>query len=293
MLLNLIMTFYDLVSRPKSNASSPDLSRTTTSEENNVVPHGNLLKLPTEVLDQIFSHLECPSLVSLSRASKRLARHAEYDLLWATLLRAQLPATDFPDSPYPADSYRSLYIAHHPYWYLARHKLWFSNEPHTGKIILVKFDPRRGCIEGYRIVAERGEPNFTAWSHNPEVIIHTFEPKPSLWLGDPVLRLEQDPQTAKSRQGWWDGEIKMKSGGSSHSTFSTFFLSRAIPDQLLDKSMELWPPLTIPGMPRVRSAVKTTSKDGVINHNDLTRSLTPLFAFANGRSFASVEQTLA
>ncbi len=46
----------------------------------------------------------------------------------------------------------------------------------------------------------------------------------------------------------------MRTAGSSHNIFSTFFLSRAIPEHALDKRMELWPPLSIPGMPRVRSA---------------------------------------
>ena len=46
----------------------------------------------------------------------------------------------------------------------------------------------------------------------------------------------------------------MRTAGSSHNIFSTFFLSRAIPEHAIDRRMELWPPLSIPGMPRVRSA---------------------------------------
>jgi hypothetical protein len=247
------MGFWDLVRRPKSDyVTTIRLDEGENKSVDN--SHCVLLQLPPEIIDQILRHLECPSLLSLSRASKRLRSHAENELLWASLLRAELPQADFPESPFPAESYRSLYTSHHPYWYLARHKIWFSDDAHTGKIILVKYDSRRGCIEGYRLVADRGEPDFIAWPYNPDVIIHTFDPRPNLWLADPVLRLEQDPDVAKERQSLWDGEIQMRTVAAAHNIFSTFFLTRAIPEQLVDKSMELWPPLKIPGMPRVRSS---------------------------------------
>lgn len=246
------MGLWELVRRPKS---LPITARLDESEDE-LVDNSQcaLLRLPAEIIDQILKHLQCPSLVSLSRASKLLRVHAENDLLWASLLRAQLPRADFPESPFPAESYRSLYRSHHPYWYLAKHKIWFSDDAHTGKIILVKFDQRRGCIEGYRLVADRREPNLIAWPYNPDVSIHTFDPRPTLWIDDPVLRLEQDPVIARNRQGWWDGEIQMSTAAASHNIFSTFFLTRAIPERLVNKSMELWPPLTIPGMPRVRNS---------------------------------------
>jgi hypothetical protein len=247
------MGLWYLVRRPKSlSITAFRLDET----EDELVDNSQcaLLQLPPEIIDQILKHLQCPSLVSLSRTSKLLRLHAEHDLLWASLLRAQLPRADFPESPFPAESYRSLYTSHHPYWYLAKHKIWFSDDAHTGKIILVKFDQRRGCIEGYRLVADRREPDFIAWPYNPDVIIHTFDPRPTLWIDDPVLKLEQDPVIARNRQGWWDDEIQMSTAAASHNIFSTFFLTRAIPEQLVNKSMELWPPLTIPGMPRVRNS---------------------------------------
>ena len=247
------MGFWELVRRPKSVPITAFRLHEGTGE---LVDNSqcSLLQVPPEIIDQILRHLDCTSLVSLSRTSRHLRSHAENELLWASLLRAQLPPADFPESPYPAESYRSLYTSHHPYWYLTRHKIWFSDDAHTGKIILVKFDPRRGCIEGFRLVSDRGDTDPIAWPYDPNVTIHTFDPRPSLWLGDPVLRLEQDPVTANKRQGWWNGEIQMRTAAASHNIFSTFFLTRAIPEQLVDKSMELWPPMTIPEMPRVRSS---------------------------------------
>jgi hypothetical protein len=247
------MGLWDLVRRPKS---LPITALRLNEGQDEIVDNSQcaLLQLPPEIIDQTLKHLQCPSLVSLSRTSKLLRLHAENDLLWASLLRSQLPRPDFPESPFPAESYRSLYTSHHPYWYLAKYKIWFSDDAHTGKIILVKFDRRRICIEGYQLIAHRREPDFIAWTYNPDVIIHTFDPRPTLWIGDPVLRLEQDPVIARNRQGWWDGEIQMSTAAASHNIFSTFFLTKAIPERLVDKSMELWPPMTIPGMPRVRNS---------------------------------------
>lgn len=247
------MGLWDLVRRPKS-VPSTTFRVCESGEESVDNSHCALLQLPPEIIVQILGHLQCPSLLSLSRTSKLLRSHAENELLWASLLRVQIPTADFPEKPFTAESYRSLYISHHPYWYLVRHKIWFSDDAHTGKIILVKFDSRRGCIEGYRLVADRRDPDVMAWPYNPDVIIHTFDPRLSLWLGDPVLRLEQDPVVVRKRQGRWDDEIQMRTAAASHNIFSTFFLTRAIPEQLVDKSMQLWPPLTIPGMPRVRNS---------------------------------------
>jgi len=248
-----MMGFRDPVQRPKpeSIASVRLDGDDKTSVDNSQCA---LLQLPPEIIDQILRYLECPSLVSLSRACRLLRSHAESELLWTSLLRTELPPADFPESPSPADSYRSLYTSYHPYWYLARHKIWFSDDTHTGKIILVKFDSQRGCIEGYRLVADRGEPDLIEWPYNPEVIIHTFDPRPSLWLADPVLRLEQDRISAKTRQGRWADEIQMRTAAAEHNICSTFFLTKVISEQLVNKSMELWPPLTIPGMPRVRNS---------------------------------------
>ena len=213
-----------------------------------------LLGLPPEIIYQILSHLECPALVCLFRTCKLLHKHAENELLWANLIRQTLPNP--PDSPFPSPTFRSLYIAHHPYWFLTKHRLWFSDNAYTGKLILVKYDHRRGCIEGYRLLCKNGESNFENWSNNPAVIIQSFEPTMTPHHDRPVIKLEHsDPAAPAKRQGWWEGEVRMKIGSDLHaSVFSTFFLSRAIPRQLQDPSMELWPPRTIPAQERVRSA---------------------------------------
>ncbi len=213
-----------------------------------------LLRLPPEIIYQILAHLECPTLVSLFRTCRLLRKHAENDLLWANLIRSNLP--EQPKSPFPSPNFRSLYIAHHPYWFLPKHRLWFSDNAHTGKLVLVKYDERRGCIEGYRLLGSKGKSSFENWSNNPGIIIQSFEPTVTLHHDRPVIKLEHvDPARQTKRQGWWEGEVHMKIGSDLHdSVFSTFFLSRAIPRQLQDPSMEMWPPRTISAQERVRSA---------------------------------------
>lgn len=212
------------------------------------------LQLPPEVLHQVLASLPCQSLVSLSRSCRQLRRLSQTDLLWANLLRPNIPAEDFPPDPYPSSSYRDLYITHHPYWFLSRWKLWISDEPHIGRIMICRFDPRRGCIEGYRLLAERSPASGVIWPYDETVHIHLFNPRVHLWLDDPILKLAHDIVPFNTRQGWWEGEIKMSVGRPGHNTSASFFLSRDIPPRLQDKSMELWPPRTIPNMPRVRAA---------------------------------------
>lgn len=212
------------------------------------------LQLPSELIYQILSHLSCQSLVSLGQTCRQLCELAQKDLLWADLLRPEIPPEDFPPDPYPSSSYRDLYITHHPYWFVPRYKIWISDEPHIGRVMICKFDPRRGCIEGYRLLAERSPSSGSLWPYKPSVVIHAFRPRVHLWLDDPILKLPHGIVPFNSRQGWWEAEIKMTVGLPGHNTSASFFLSREIPEHLQDKRMALWPPRTIPGMPRVRAA---------------------------------------
>jgi Cyclin D1 binding domain/F-box-like len=213
-----------------------------------------LLKLPPEISYQILTYLETPALVSLSSSCRQLRYLALNDLLWANLLRPYLPPKDFPLDPYPSSSYRDLYITHHPYWFVPQNRLWISDDPHTGRIMVCKFDPRRGCIEGYRLLAERGSSQGLLWPYKPTVVIHTFKPRIHLWLDDPILKLPHEVGSFNTRQGWWEGEIRMSVGRPGHSTSASFFLSRNVPHAALHAGMQVWPPWTIPNMPRVRAA---------------------------------------
>ena len=221
-----------------------------------------LLRLPPEILDQILTHLTPQSLLCLHRTCRMLSHHASKDTLWAAHLRKHVRPADFPQTPSPAPTYRSLYLAHHPYWFLPQQALWFSDDPYTGNIMIVRFDPRRGCIEGYQLIGEK-EPTLAAqpWSYMSNVPIHSFKPKMKLWLDHPVLKLPYTPDPSSRTGGKfpWDGEIRMSIGvpsGAGHSTSvsASFFLTRDIEPRWQDPRMQLWPPRIIPDVPRVRSS---------------------------------------
>ena len=212
-----------------------------------------LLQLPSEILHQVLCYLPPQSLVSLARTCHQLRSLSSNDLLWASLLRSNIPPEDFPPDPYPSSSYRDLFITHHPYWFVPRSRLWISDEPHIGRVMVAHYDPRRGCIEGYRLLAERTPSVATFWPYEPSVVIHSFSPRVHLWLDDPIMKLPHDIVPFNTRLGWWEAEIKMTVGRPGHNTSASFFLARDIPPQLQSKAMSLWPPRTIPNMPRVRA----------------------------------------
>ena len=205
--------------------------------------------LPAEIINQILASLSPVDLSQLSRTSHLLRSHALNDLLWAEIVREKIPKGEKYDSPSPAKSWRNLYIAHHPYWFLVRHKIWFADVPNTGKITLARYNHNKGRIEAYQLIAEHGGHTVEAWTHNPEVIIHTFNPKVRLWTDDPVVMLDfNDANPGKRLQK----EVTMHTG-STHGICSMISLCQPIPKSRQDPSMGLWPPPIIPCEERVRN----------------------------------------
>ncbi|KAF9893631.1 hypothetical protein FE257_010943 [Aspergillus nanangensis] len=147
-----------------------------------------LALLPIELLQDILSYLSAEDLTRVSATCRSLTAHAKNDLLWLNIVNSYLPDPIHDTGPF--ESFRSLYIAHHPCWFIPQKKIWFSDTEHTGNLILARYDHRRGVIEAYRVIAERRKHQVQFWEHNPEVIIQSFDPKVSLWLDDPVLLLK-------------------------------------------------------------------------------------------------------
>ncbi|KAE8150509.1 hypothetical protein BDV25DRAFT_110305 [Aspergillus avenaceus] len=204
----------------------------------------SLLQLPTELLYQILSHLSAQDLVRASVTCRCLAEHTNNDLLWANVVNSYLPDKIY--DPGPFDSFRSLYIAYHPCWFIPQKKLWFSDTEHTGNLILARYDNRRGVIEAYRVIAERRTHQFQIWEWNPDVIIQTFHPKPSLWLDDPVLLLKNH----YGERQYLRGDIRMPLSLELQQIFNSLSLCSTDdrPDPDLGKQ---WPPEIIPSQHRV------------------------------------------
>ena len=215
--------------------------------------------LPAEIITTILEYLPPQSLANLSRSCHLMRAYCKDDFLWARLVQGNLPVK--VDSPYPCDSWRDLYLAHHPYWFLTRHKIWFADRAMggntmTGALIIARYDPRRGCIEGYRLVAEQGKHTFKSWSWNSSVIIHIFDPRVQLWLDDPVIKLDLGRETVNDLRK----ERTMRTS-SAQGLRSALFLSQTIPHSLQHRSMALWPPSIVPAKHRVRTESNSMFRD--------------------------------
>jgi len=134
----------------------------------------------------------------------------------------------------------------------------------TGKLIIVRYDPRRGCIEGYRLVAERKPTEFEPWEFDDEVIIHSFEPKVQLHKDLPVIQLDLPSESSSSNQREAQGrrflpEIPMPiNDRSRRGTYSNLMLARAVEER---PNMALWPPEIIPAKHRIRNASQGNFRD--------------------------------
>ena len=223
--------------------------------------------LPAEIVIHILDFLPPRSLARLGQTCQYLHTHCNNDLLWARLVQENVPTR--LESPNPCQSWRELYLAHHPYWFLTRHKIWFADRAvggntMTGNVIVARYDHRRGCIEGYRLVAEHGKHTFESWSWNEDVIIHTFNPRVQLWLDDPVIKLDHSghPNANDVRM-----ERKMQTG-SLRALNSALSLCQAIPEHSQHRSMTLWPPSILPAKHRVRR--ESSSKFYEVGHRPRT-----------------------
>jgi 1-phosphatidylinositol-3-phosphate 5-kinase len=207
--------------------------------------------LPSELLFHILSFLPPLSLAQASRTSRTFREHADSDHLWAILVNSNLPSPIHDPSPFP--TFKSLYASHHPLWFVVRNKIWFSDVTNTGKLILARYDHRRGAIDGYRLVARHISRGFEPWARNPLVLVHSFNPKVSLWLDDPVVQLDKFvPSPRRNKLDWPTAEIRMPMALEEQRVFSSMILCKKMEDRELDDpTREVWPPRHIPADERV------------------------------------------
>jgi hypothetical protein len=217
-----------------------------------------LLELPPELIDHILSFLHPTELDAIAATCQCLKGHAAKDLLWQRHVQSNVPGC-VVQSPSPCRTFRELYYSHDPHWFLPKYKVWFSDFFLTGKLVIARYDPRRGCIEAYRLVAERKAPEFEPWEFDDEVIIHSFEPKVQLHMDQPILQLDALPPTCP-------GAIEDRFGLerpmpitniSRRGQYSNFLFARRVEER---PYMELWPPLAIPARHRVRNVSQENFK---------------------------------
>ncbi|KAM7191705.1 protein executer 2, chloroplastic [Naviculisporaceae sp. PSN 640] len=159
-------------------------------EIDTVEPTGQcrLISLPPELIDAVLSLLSPIDLAFVSATCRLLYTHATADQIWQAIIQDHVPGIKVT-TPYPFESYIELFKAHDPHWFISKHKIWFSDGDLAGRLILTRYDQRRGCIEGYQLVAVSSRRNFQPWLADSQVMIHAFEPKVQLHLDKPIVHL--------------------------------------------------------------------------------------------------------
>ena len=204
-------------------------------------------RLPPEIIRLIFSYLSARELARVSATCRVLAEHGSDDGHWSRLVNSYLPFTI--DDSGPFTSFRRLYLAHLPYWFIPQNKIWISDTEAVGGLILARYDHRRGVIEAYRIIADRRIPSFHIWRAQPDVMILSFEPEVSLWLDDPVLLLKDEaPSDSVAAGQIWNPDRRMPMAVEAQHVFSSLMLcprDTGESDAQLTPS-QFWPPPLIP-----------------------------------------------
>lgn len=226
-----------------------------------------LLELPAELLDGILSYLSPYELITLSTTSRALRKYALSDTHWQRIVQENVPGTSVTSST-PCSSYHELYAAHDRLWFLPRYKLWFCDRDLTGKLILVRYDPRRGCIEGYQLLAGRRRTTFQQWVADHQVIIHGFEPQIKLHLDKPVLQFRVGDRQRDSEVGFstrpeanrFADEIPVVLDARLEAMYHNFLLARPLDPEDAEERLasgfpygHAWPPPAVPALHHVAS----------------------------------------
>ena len=249
-----------------------------------------ILSLPSEIVLSILSHLSPIDLARISQTCHFLHEHATADPLWHALIQENVPGVRVASS-YPFATYRELFLSHYPHWFLTRYKIWFSDADLPGRMIVVRYDQRRGCIEGYQLVARRRSRAYEWWALDPNVVIPAFDPEVSLHLDSPMLQLDAKPSTEEGEfelLGRFSKTIRLRRGsndtepnddrvrehflqhgipmttGALGSTYSHFFYARRLSDAEIPAEFHVdrwpygsvWPPPTVPSEHRVNGSYR-------------------------------------
>ncbi|EEA21988.1 hypothetical protein EYB25_006775 [Talaromyces marneffei] len=212
---------------------------------------GQLTDLPDELLHDVLSLLPAVDLVSISATCRTLYRQSRDEKLWQRLVNANIP--NKITKPGIFHTFKDLYSAHHPYWFLPRNKIWFSDDESTGTLIISRYDNRRGVVEAFRLVAELNEEIAVPWQSHPDVEIQPFNPRLRLWLDDPIIELRNPDRLPLRDRQYARDQFKMTMANRTARVCSSFFLCRgSLGTSPRIRNDFLWPPVTIPGERSVR-----------------------------------------
>ncbi|EGP91434.1 uncharacterized protein MYCGRDRAFT_98639 [Zymoseptoria tritici IPO323] len=196
-----------------------------------------LMDLPSELIQHILAYLEPVDLANVAQTCRHLQIESYDNQIWLRLINRYLPT---PISRLgPMKSFRELYIAHHPHWFLPQNRIWFGDTEPSGKLLVTRYDEDNGSINAYTVVARtpRGLP--TDWELDPDVQIHTFNPKVWLDLNQPVVKLQVDSRRAERPPNDYPSDRSY----ASESVYTT----------AITEGTSVWPPLKYPAHGRTRN----------------------------------------
>lgn len=255
----------EFVNRVRNNSPLPlqQVSRFEPHTNATVTP---LFALPPELVHTILSYLSPYDLAAVSSSCRTLRSYASSELHWHRCVQRNVPGF-WLTSPGPCKTFRELYRAHDRLWFLPRYKIWFSDQDLMGKLVVVRYDHRRGCIEGYQLLAVSSGESYQHWSTDQEVVIHGFEPKIRLHVDKPVLQFHiqegQAQQQFKERPGAnrFADEMPMTLDDRLAGMYSNFMLTHPLDRQRAEKHLAsdypyggVWPPPAIPARHHVSGA---------------------------------------
>lgn len=217
--------------------------------------------LPAELVILIFSYLNPADLANVAQTCKAFAQHSYDESNWQRLvnINSSIPIK----TSEPLKSFRELYAAQHPYWFVLKHRIWFSDSPPYGKLLLSRYEPSTGKILAYTVLARRGSDNVQLWEKDRRVIIHSFDPQVSLHLRRPEVKLDIDDSIATTtanegsskihRRQSWRGKERLMDTLDDAGLYASFVLCRTLPEAAITEGTQLWPPLRIPAATRTRN----------------------------------------
>lgn len=218
--------------------------------------------LPAELIVYILSHLEPTDLAHVAQTCKTLYQHSYDDSIWQPLINVN---SSIPiQRPHPLKSFRDLYAAHHPYWFLLKNRIWFGDNQPYGKLLLTRYEPETGNIIAHTILANRGSDFIQPWERDRRVIIHSFNPQVWLHLRRPEVKLEVDSLNTteqdnedllgrEHRERPWRGKERLMDISNDAGLYCSFMLCRVLPEAAINESTQLWPPLRVPARTRTRN----------------------------------------
>nr|POF24722.1 hypothetical protein CFP56_71697 [Quercus suber] len=236
--------------------------RPRRSSMSKMPPLPPLLALPDELLQHVLGYLGPVQLAGVAQVCRRLLQQSYDDLIWQPLVNENLHDPIF--APTPLKSFRELFIAHHPHWFLPRHRIWFADNEHMGKLLLARYRPSTGSIEAHAVTAtlSRRPSDLEPWEKDPSVMVIRFAPQMSLDLHQPVLKLEVDsPVRAQEESQHPDQqahtpvfakELMMRTFEEA-GLYASFMFCRTLPDEAITDNTNVWPPLRLPALARTRN----------------------------------------